>query len=32
MVYVDVEERKKRSVPDDYRQTILEFEGDDVEQ
>jgi acyl-CoA thioester hydrolase len=31
MVYVDVVERKKRPVPDDYRQTILAFEGADVE-
>jgi acyl-CoA thioester hydrolase len=32
MVYVDLEERKKRAVPDDYRQTILAFEGADVDQ
>jgi acyl-CoA thioester hydrolase len=32
MVYVDLEERKKRPVPDDYRQTILAFEGADVDQ
>ena len=31
MGYVDLEERKKCPVPDDYKQTILAFEGDDVE-
>lgn len=31
LVYVDLAERKKRPVPDDYKQTILAFEGDDVE-
>jgi acyl-CoA thioester hydrolase len=32
LVYVDLSERKKRAVPDDYRQKVLELEGDDVEQ
>jgi acyl-CoA thioester hydrolase len=32
MVYVDLAERQKRPVPDEYRQTILGFEGGDVEQ
>jgi hypothetical protein len=31
-VYVDLAERKKCDVPDDYRQKVLQFEGDDVEQ
>jgi acyl-CoA thioester hydrolase len=31
MVYVDLEERKKCPVPDDYKETILAFEGGDVE-
>jgi acyl-CoA thioester hydrolase len=31
MVYVDLEERKKCPVPEDYKQTILAFEGDDVD-
>jgi acyl-CoA thioester hydrolase len=32
MVYVDLGERQKRPVPDELRQTILGFEGDDAEQ
>jgi acyl-CoA thioester hydrolase len=32
MVYVDLAERQKRPVPDELRQTILGFEGDDAEQ
>jgi acyl-CoA thioester hydrolase len=32
LVYVDLAERQKRAVPDDYRQKILRLEGDDVEQ
>jgi acyl-CoA thioester hydrolase len=32
LVYVDLAERKKRDVPDDYRQKLLDLEGDDVEQ
>jgi acyl-CoA thioester hydrolase len=31
MVYVDLAERTKRVVPDDYRKKVLSFEGDDVE-
>jgi acyl-CoA thioester hydrolase len=31
LVYVDLAERKKCPVPDDYKQTILTFEGRDVE-
>ena len=31
MVYVDLEERQKCPVPEEYKQTILAFEGDDVE-
>ncbi|HEY2935856.1 MAG TPA: thioesterase family protein [Gaiellaceae bacterium] len=31
LVYVELTERKKCPVPDDYRQTILKFEGGDVE-
>ena len=31
LVYVDLAERKKRDVPDDYRDQVLQFEGDDVE-
>jgi acyl-CoA thioester hydrolase len=31
MVYVDLAERRKCPVPDDYRQKILELEGQDVE-
>jgi acyl-CoA thioester hydrolase len=32
LVYIDLAERKKCPVPADYRQTILSFEGADVEQ
>ena len=31
LVYVDLRERKALLVPDDYRETIAAFEGDDVE-
>jgi acyl-CoA thioester hydrolase len=31
MVYVDLAERRKCPVPDDYRQKIVSFEGGDVE-
>jgi acyl-CoA thioester hydrolase len=31
LVYVDLTERKKRSIPDEYRQTVLTFEGEDVD-
>ncbi len=31
MVYVDLAERTKRAVPDDFRSTVLAFEGNDVE-
>jgi acyl-CoA thioester hydrolase len=31
MVYVDLAERTKRTVPDEFRHAILELEGDDVE-
>jgi acyl-CoA thioester hydrolase len=31
LVYVDLDERKKCPVPDEFKQTILAFEGDDVE-
>jgi len=31
MVYVDLTERKKCPVPDDFRDTVIAFEGDDVE-
>lgn len=31
MVYVDLADRKKRPVPDDFRDTVFAFEGDDVE-
>ena len=30
-VYVDLADRTKRAVPDDFRDTVLAFEGDDVE-
>jgi acyl-CoA thioester hydrolase len=32
LVYVDLAERKKRGVPEEYRQKVVGFEGDDVEQ
>jgi acyl-CoA thioester hydrolase len=32
LVYVDLAERRACPVPDDYRRTIVAFEGDDVEQ
>jgi acyl-CoA thioester hydrolase len=32
LVYVDLAERKKCDVPDDYRRKVLELEGDDVDQ
>ncbi len=31
LVYVDLEQRRARPVPDDYRRPLLEFEGADVE-
>lgn len=31
MVYVDLAERKKHAMPDDFRDIVLAFEGDDVE-
>jgi acyl-CoA thioester hydrolase len=31
LVYIDLAERTKCPVPDDYKQTVLAFEGDDVE-
>lgn len=31
LVYVDLADRRKHPIPDDYRQTILAFEGGDVE-
>jgi acyl-CoA thioester hydrolase len=31
LVYVDFEERKALPIPDDYRATVVAFEGDDVE-
>jgi acyl-CoA thioester hydrolase len=30
-VYVDLADRTKRAVPDDFRDTVFAFEGDDVE-
>ena len=32
LVYVDLAERTKREVPADYRQRVLELEGEDAEQ
>lgn len=32
LVYVDLAERKKCAVPDDFRDKVLALEGDDVEQ
>jgi acyl-CoA thioester hydrolase len=31
LVYVDLDERKALDVPDDYRTSVIDFEGDDVE-
>ena len=31
LVYVDLAERKARPVPDDFREPVVAFEGDDVE-
>jgi acyl-CoA thioester hydrolase len=31
MVYVDLAERNARPIPDDYREKVVELEGDDVE-
>jgi acyl-CoA thioester hydrolase len=31
MVYIDLADRSKRPVPEDYKRKILAFEGDDVE-
>ncbi len=32
LVYVDLEERAAREVPADYREAVIAYEGDDVEQ